>query len=593
MIKFYIFTIMVIYWSSYCLGKEIQMPPTVGKDDVEYLADRLGLNLVYSNFRGIWILPPSNVFSVDDADLGKLFGKYQEVNKDRKVHYDSATKTLFCSDVLISPQFDAFLKSEVILNKQRKLQVKISGKTVRLLFGGCSKDREELEKKYIDNWERIFPQPPTAKDLIYYMLVPDKRMECHINIQIPYNWTKKDEEDNKNLLHDIQERLNDKQLSKADKRHYEEIIEILKRPVKFNQDSLEITITYRDKKPSQFWDDPSFEELAEVLKTTNYKLLRTRFRSPNLTMFFTAKYTIFNTTDFLKVLLGKGVFNHPPDNNSFVQLIPNYLQLSKNYHVGVQYLLDNIDKISSKKMQKYWVSCIGSDGNNRKYLDEQSLKKLLNLAHEFKLERIYTDTSKWIGDDLPEDYDRWQNFKVSDTELVFERDKTIGKTNYHLKFFKYKEPVKIGGIPLKKMEEADYSTPEKACFSCYSERTFEWSKISVYGIDDYSGNDFDLYNQWKRWHSGFNPFVLVPYKVEITQSGEKRQDSPDLFLLERPLDGDNWIGATPMKLDGKNWKFYISCPAHIDALGDYIKEEILKFDPNPTPSSPQKIQQEK
>ncbi|HOK03619.1 MAG TPA: hypothetical protein PLN24_00005 [Victivallales bacterium] len=569
-------------WLAYC-AEEIQIPTCkFATTALYYLSDRLGASLIYTDV-GCQL----NAFSCADTDVEILVKKFQEVNKDKiKIYFDRGSWTIFCSDIRISPFFEELLESVVEIGKDGNLYAGVSTIPMRLDINGhfAKEPKQNIGKFYLANWEKLFPKNPKLQELIFHMFDNEKRLVCHIPIAIPV--TEQKNQKGQSVIAELKQIIMEGDATSIeDMERYAKLITLLDTPSVQKQDQISIVIDYSERKRLKRWDDPTFEEVAEELLLDKKHPFG---KEPFDVGFFTAKFSTFESIEFLSVLLEKGVFNHDPQKSIVsgrqppifhVNEIPNYLVNSGNYD-GINFLLKNLDRIESKEMQRYLTSCFGSKKLDRNRLGDDSINILMKYAKEFQLERIYADTSKWIGDDLPDGYDRWRDFKISETELVLEKDmNTVGKYLYRLKFFKYKEPVSIGGIPLKKMEEADYSTPEKAYFSCCSERTYEWSRASVYNNSEYFENHFDQYSQWKAWHSNVNPFAEILYKVEVSCS-PFRSGIPNIFLVVKQILEKDKLVNVPMIYDEGRWKFFTKWPKIAEILDDYIQKQIVALTQN-------------
>ena len=552
-----------------------------------YLAYHLKVNLIYTNTDN----QLSKSFVGEILDPKKTIESFQEANKDVvDIWYDSEYNSMICTDKRVSEKFQKLMSSKISLHEDGNLYVLIGKKQRR--FGLTNRNGSYVLKRGKNNeisimlslfpnrvypcndFIKIFSADTTVKQLLLGLVSSEKfPSSCHIYLKIPMSASQKADE--KRIAEELQKEIEAIESGATTTTTREELallkdsLAAMRTPVP-EEDCYEVDIGMQIPKD---WEGPTYEQIADLLKKPRKTLGQAPYQH---ILFFFYKAIEYDTINFIDALLQYKVFDNDPIlcnvmPNSY--MVPGAIVRSKNYE-AVKYLLKNLDSMKSYKMKELIIRAMSKI--DKSHLDEDTRDIFLRFAKEFKLEEIYADTSKWVGDDLPEDYDRWQNFKVSETELVFECDKAIATTKYHLKFFKYKEPIKIGGIPLKKMEEADYSTPEKAYFSTCSERTYEWSKTSVYDIANYNEDDFSLYNQWKDWHSGFDPFILILYKVEISQIGNKKKDSPDLFLVIKVLNDANRIAAIPMKLDGKKWKFYLCWPRDAEILSGYIREEISK-----------------
>jgi hypothetical protein len=549
------------------------------KNALLYLASQLGVNVVHSNLD-----LQSKRFSSEDSDIEKAIEKFQVENRELiKIHYDKDRKTIICSDKRIGATFEELLKSKIILDKGSKLHVLFGRKKKELQINGNSlqKSKEAIQEIILTEWGKTFPANLTVQELIFNVFTKEKNSSCEIHI--PVRTTPEEEEREKKHIAELKQRIEaiEEGSDKAGGWELEDLKEMFKRmetPTIQEQSSFDIYFHERgSKKNSEKWQEPTYEQVAEFLKLSEKGQIMKAKRLHKHIEFFFYKFIAFDAIIFLPVLIENDVFDNPPEMTTqwllYVGSIPHLLMESDDYK-AIQYLLKNMHKIKSKEGQKGIIDSFSKLDKNR--LDKESLDIFLSLAKEFKIERIYVDTSKWIGDDLPDDYDRWQNFKISEIKLAHEEDKTIGKTRYHLKFYKYKTPVKIGGIPLKKFEEADYSTPEKAHFSSLSARTYEWKKASYYG--DFSRNEYSPLDNWKRWNSGLDRSIEVIYKVEIAGGSSHQDGNPGLFLVKKILYENNKIVAIPMMFDNGKWKSILSWSVHTDILSNYIEEKIAKFD---------------
>ena len=539
---------------SLCADK-IQIPKYYTEQSVVYLANQLGLRIIYSNY---YAHPEANKFSMD-VSLSKdsIVKGYNEKNDFLSMSYDSDNALLISCEKEKGLFFNELLGARISLDsKQNAFFATISGKKYKIIMKGESsvKERIGIQTAVVREWGKSYPTNPTLKELILTVFKQEGQSNCYIAF-----WVQPPLE----AVNILKQAVSDGDIPR-------EVMDNLPQNAT-EQTSYKLVFLNSNEE----WKKPTYEQIAECLKSPKRDL---RIKSParNFEFWFRQALT-FDTASFIKYLIDQNLFDLASSRREYeVKFLLPKVMLDSGDYKAIGYLIKNIDKIKNTDIQTQIVYTFEYFADKSR-LDSESLDLLASLAKKFNVvKKPLADTSRWVGDDLPEDYDRWQNFKVSETELVFECDKAIATTKYHLKFFKYKEPVKIGGIPLKKMEEADYSTPEKAYFSTCSERTYEWSKTSVYDIANYNEDDFSVYNKWKYWHSGFDPFILILYKVEISQIGNKKKDSPDLFLVIKVLSDANRIAAIPMKLDGKKWKFYLCWPRDAEILSGYIGRRYRK-----------------
>jgi len=560
--------LLIMFAGMVTLADDIKIPSCHTEDSLLYLANRLGLNIIYTNFTNC----NSKRFYSEAKDIENIISEYQSQNSEiLKLEYLKEKNTIIC----YNNDSEIFLKKLLLSN----IIIESGEKIIALLD-----DQLQIKLNVIFH-EKYFPQKGNlafkyfkdhSSSSVYEILsaffgdggqysvkierfpIYEKRTEDTIKL---LEETLRREDTPSEAHQAINEMLNDIRGASNNKKE--------------DKQSCSILISR-----NRFANNPSYYDLSLYLQKAENESYQHKSEDKQIIdfsdfCFWMKMYLSFESIPFLEYLFTKDVFNKssPFSRKIFLEQVPFFLLEEENYG-AIEVILKNLYKIESKEMKKNILENLVDINKTR--LTEKSRKILLDFARQYEIKRLYLDTSKWVGDDLPEDYDRWQNFKVSETELVFECDKTIATTKYHLKFFKYKEPVKIGGIPLKKMEEADYSTPEKAYFSYLSARVLDWAKKSIYDENNFINEDFDLYACWRNWHSGFDPFILILYKVEISQIGNKKKDSPDLFLFIKVLSDANRIAAIPMKLDGKKWKFYLCWPRDAEILSDYIEEEISK-----------------
>lgn len=548
---------------------EIKIPRSHMELSLQYLAHKLGVNMVYTNFDNCM----ASKFAVEASSFEDVISAYNARNSEfLRIEHIKDSNTIICIDKRNKEKEEflgKILDSKITVDKNKKIYVVLEDKKIMLDISG------ENEKQIVDAMIWHIAQIPssTLKGAIIAVFKKDNSKACRIPLAFADNAEiEEDDEVDKDFNLIIEHMAQTEGREEANK-----FLEAVKKSIEKNKKLSEsITIEFLE---NNFVSEPSYEQILDFLKKSE----NDQYENPDGSIshmnveFWLKKNLTFDSLRFIEFLIEKNAFNTCSPYSSEMYLAPIPSILHEESAIGsLAYLLKNMEKIKSRDMQECIVgSFIGLDKSS---LDKEAKERLLHYAKLFKIERLYLDTSKWIGDDLPEDYDRWQSFKVPDTELVFERDKLIDKTQYHLKFFKYKEAIKIGGTPLRKVEEADYSTPEKSYFSAISARTYEWSKAAIYDTSNYKQDDFSLYAQWKRWNSGLNPFVLILYKIEVSQIGEQKKDSPDLFLLIKLLGEENMFTAIPMKFDTGCWKFYISRPRHVEILSDYIQKEIGKID---------------
>ncbi len=567
--KIYIGVITSIIAFNLLHAVPIKIPPCIPETSLSYLAYKFGLKVVYGSFDKRKVAS----FVADASDVEEVISQYQSQNADfLKMDFLKEANTIICYDKKTEEAQKGYLESRLILDGDKKIYAIFpEGKMPIEIM--ASIDDDGNENKVRDVFAQMIAANPstTLREAIMAVMKNDKVNACEI---MTYISASDDDGDEDRQM--FQALLESDDTSKGGKEFAKRMLQLIEDTSK----SKTCTLTFYS---NDFGREPTLDEIGIFLKNADDKLYElsskdgASFSAVNMDFWF-GRLLAFQSEEFLKYLFDKNLFNAaaPYAFEFYIDPVPSAIAEQKNYK-AISLMLRNLHKIKSREMQE---NVIGNFVNiDKAKLSPNDLDLLLKYAKQFKIERIYVDTSKWIGDELPADYDRWQNFKVSETELAFEREKLIDKTQYHLKLFKYKEPVKIGGIPLRKVEEADYSTPEKAYFSSASERTYEWSKASVYDIANYNEDDFSLYRQWKDWHSGLDPFILLLYKVEISQSGEQKKDSPDIYFLIQLLSDDNMLAAIPMKLDGNQWKFYVSRPRHVEILGDYIQKEIAKTKP--------------
>jgi hypothetical protein len=557
--------LFVFAFSLLSQAEEVKIPASTPETSLSYLTYKLGMKTVFTNIDKRRV----SSFTGDTSEPDATLAQYQLQNADfLRLDFVKESNAIICYDKETENVQTELLKSRLVLDADKIIYAILPEGKMRMDISSTIDDPhgdENIIRNMIT--QRIATNPSTTViETIMAVLKEEKINTCRILASTAKNC------DNERQI--IEEILD----CEANSVELKEMFKKILRETDITSKNETLTLVYES---NDFGREPTLDEIATFLKSADDKLYElscpdgTMFSDLNLNFWFERLLT-FQPEKFLKYLFDKNIFNAaaPYASEMYLAPIPSFLAAQKDYN-AISLMLHNLHKIKSEEKQKDVVESLVNLDKTR--LSPESLKTFLNYAKKFKIERIYIDSSKWVGDDLPDNYDRWKNFKVPDIELGFERDKSIDKTRYHLKFFKHKEPVKIGGTPLKKVEETDYSTPEKAYLSGISARTYEWSKASVYDVANYNEDDFSLYRQWKRWHSGINPFILILYKVEISRSGEQANASPDLFLLIKLLNDDNMIAAIPMKLDGRCWKFYISRSQHADKLGNFIEQEILKI----------------
>ncbi len=558
------------FWGFLSFGKEIQIPKGVHiRDSVLYLTDQLGVNIIWSNFDSDSTRRVPMKFSVDDSNLANIIEKYQEANKDIiKITYIKEDNTIICVDKKVESIFEGFLQAKILLDNQHKVYTLLNNKKKGIEINGNARrksGKESIWDTLLNEWSEKSPPNLTMKELIFNVLKTGNINSCHIPILIPHS---KYDEDEKKIIDELKETIRGGTVSGEELNRLKEILKNMESPPLVREEN-SFRIYFKENLPDE-WKEPTYEQIAQFLNHPKKTLGKPPHRHLE---FFLRKALEYDSINFLSALIEYKVFDQDPTLVMNVSptniMIPDIISKTNNYE-AIQFLLKNIEKVKSYKFKETIISCFSSIDQTR--LDKECLDIFLSLAKEFKIEKLYLDTSKWIGDDLPDNYDRWQNFKVSEVKLAHEED--FGE--FHLKYYKYETPVKIGGIPLKKFEEADYSTPEKAHFSSLCARTYEWKKASCY--DNYTKDHFSLLNQWKNWHSGFNPFTEILYKVEVTDIRSNQKQEPIVFLVKKLLNDNNYISNTPMRLDKNNWKSVLSWTRIISDLSERIKEKIAKLE---------------
>jgi hypothetical protein len=583
-------TVVVFCTGFFCLsafsshGKEIQLTNKDMTCNLLYLANQLGVKVIHTNFS------PRDLkfkkFSAEGSSIEEIIEKYQEEYKDiLKIHYDKDRKIIICSDKRISYTFEQFLKYKIIRGKENRLYVLFGKKKQAFQIRGDrlpGKGGGEIQNNLVAEWGKAFSPNLTVQELIFDIFDRGEIASCEIPFKmgLPRQQGKKEKRIIDELKRKIQamEEGSDKESEDGQLERLRGMLERMEQPIR-GQDALNMYCHYQSPED---WKEPTYEQSAEFLKIAGSGPMMPRERH-RIIEFYIYKFIAFDAVNFLSVLLQHDVFDKAPARvglwaaiwrgSTIAHEIPRLLEDVDDYE-AIQYLLKNMDKIKNKEKQRDIILDWVHIDKNR--LDKESRDIFLTLAKEFNVERIYVDTSKWIGDDLPDDYDRWQGFNVSEVELVCEEDKAVGKiqyqTEYHVKFYHYRTPVKIGGIPLRKFEETDYSTPEKSRFSSLSARTYEWKKASCH--DDYPPAYYSPLSDWKRWNSGLDHFAEILYKVEITRVALSQQEASSIFLVEKILDKNNKIVTTPMILDKGKWKSVFRGSAHTEILSEYIEEKI-------------------
>ncbi|HBC86315.1 MAG TPA: hypothetical protein DCZ94_05100 [Lentisphaeria bacterium] len=578
--------VIIVCIVSFCLPAfsnstdEIQIPKCHMQESLLYLAKHLGMNIINTNVDLM-----SKSFSSNATDTKEIIEQFKKENKDTiDIWYDHEHKTLICSDKRLSNRFQQFLESKILLDKKDdNLYVLLGQKKKKLEINGISfRPLQGVEAQagviFVDT-DKIFSRDITVKQFIFGLNAGKNNLRA---CKVPFiiGMTESQKADERRIAGELKQRIEaiEGGADKADAEELNNLKSTLANSLADIKDFPErepesYNIYVSCQKPDD-WKAPTYEQIAQLLNAPGKTPGGHPFEHVE---FFYHKAIEYDTDNFISALFKYKVFDNDPVcgclSSGVIFLmsgeIPDLIAESNNYD-NIQYLLKNIGKMKSRKFQEHIISVFRDIDKDR--LDKESLDIFLSLAKEFKIESIYVDTSKWIGDELPGDYDRWKNFNVPETKLVLEEDKPIGKSKYHLKFFKYISPVKIGGIPLKTFEQADFSTPERAFFSATSARNYEWEKASHYG--EFRKEYYSPLRNWKPWHSGLDHFTEILYKVEVEDGRAKAVGLPHLFLVLKLLDDNNKIVASPMTLDKTNWKFILSRTVHMDILSDFIEEKI-------------------
>ena len=139
--------------------------------------------------------------------------------------------------------------------------------------------------------------------------------------------------------------------------------------------------------------------------------------------------------------------------------------------------------------------------------------------------------------------------------------------------YKYTQPFVIGGTPLLKFEPSDLDTPEKAYYSYYSARSYQWESALLY--ERYPKEFYSPFYSWYNWHSGLSKIVEIKFRIDIDTPDRKFVLFPTTHFITKAqaecedrentrFDSNNLLIHTS---DG--WKIMMSEDLHTNRIKKY------------------------
>ena len=461
----------LVFFSLICLNKlsamDICIPNYYALDSLSYFAEKMDLNIVIlgDSLRD----KKTTEFKLSfDADKTQILNQFKTANEgDISITYDEKSKTIFCCGKDKGVAFRELLDSEVEYKKPSNYVRKQDGTKRKLkMYGVSEKENKSYSEEIIIKSEAQWKVPCKLSDYLVSLMAEHNFRHCIIETF----------DDSRSELDKIAKEMQRVNFPSGTERK-KEIFEYIEQSKNINFNFIEIFFSYE-----RFSDEPDFGKLARYLQL-NTKIVNKRdprwLGNPE---FWIVWYMTFSPQELLQYLFENDLFDKTTESRlGLIYMVPSVLVLRKDKK-GVEFTLQNLGKVVNNERKRYIIDILSAF--DKSLLDEKSAQLLFSYGKEFGIESLYLDTSKWIGDDLPEDYDRWKNFKIPETELSKEEKVTVDGNELLLRYYRYKEPFRIGGIPLKKFEETDWSTPEKAYISSSCARNNEWRKASLYEVDN-------------------------------------------------------------------------------------------------------------
>ncbi|MEM4247722.1 MAG: hypothetical protein QXH80_00480 [Candidatus Nanoarchaeia archaeon] len=304
--------------------------------------------------------------------------------------------------------------------------------------------------------------------------------------------------------------------------------------------------------------------------------------------FYILKYcATFYTKDFIDILEKSDFWSkHCFFEGDFIA--ENVIQaLSANGdEVSIDYLFKIFPKIKPEHYSYYLDFLPSPQDMGGKYAQRLSEMRAANKLFDFAYNTKYWEPEKaiWKGDNRPDDYDCWTDFKIPEKILI--KTEKLNEDAI-LSYYKYAKPFVISGLPLKRIEDIDISTPEKAYISALSAKTDKWQNKTWHietGFPAFDSFKSIAYGRWYLWNAYPDDHShLVRFRVDL-----KLNDDYYVFLHDKirvPQIYAEFYKIKPesvvmniQKRIGSDYKYLPVKTRELDKIEDYIKVELEKFD---------------
>jgi len=549
-----VLSLNLIFWSRICsYASDICVPNYYAPDAMVYFAERMNTKLVVF-LNGLQNEKTAEFRAKLDApekDTDGVFRQFRSLNPKIEMIVTDQRKVIFCSAKKQGKDFNDILEATVTYEKPANYLLMPDGKRINLRMSGLKWN--EVPASYDDSKflksEIQWKVPCKFSDYLVGLMDEHSFRSCIIKR------TSKVPTELREFI-EIQTERKDAQIS-SDK------LKALSEYVKNSESNAGSNIELEFSE-DRFTKEPSPKQLSLYLRQSEKTMDVNSPEWLDNPFFWITWHMTSDSVEFMEFLLENKLFDNTSESKLYlISIIPSILA-SRSDMNGIRFLLENLHDIKSLERKGEIIEAFRNIDKNT--LDEKSRDIFVSYAREFGIEDIYLDTSKWIGDDLPDDYDRWRGFKIPDTELLKEEKISLAGKEFTLKYYKYKEAFRIGGIPLKKFEECDWTTPEKAYISALCARDKKWRNASIYQSNNIPFDTYSPSDNWKPWHAGLKYFTEIIFKVEIKM--EQSDSIPSVFLICYLLDVNGKIVATPMAKEEDSWKTIISW--------DYMTSELSK-----------------
>ncbi len=530
--------------SSSLLAVDICIPAYYAPYSLSYFAETMGFNIV------IWRDSLQGEKTVEfklqsEPEKDEILQKFKTLNSNLTIIYDKKSNILFCAGKAKEEEFLKMLASNVSYEEPSNFLEEQNARRYRLRINVHNLIESEEEKRLYYDEERLLKSETQWK-------VPCKFSDYLIELMKEHNFhfcSIQRSGDSVSELPSLLDEIKKVDFGQEGEQRKANIIEHIKRAKNDKEASIELFFSQQ-----RFSEKPTMEKLGLFLQSSRKIINRKTPEWLDKGDFWIAWYMAFDSVNFIQNLLQNDLFDKTAESKIyFLYMVPSLL-LSRQDKAGINFLLRNMDKIQSVERKRDIINAFRNI--DKSLLDDEVASILVSYAKDFDVEELHLDTSRWIGDDLPDDYDRWQTFKISETELFREEEIIIDEERYILRYHKYKEPFKISGIPLKKFEETDWSTPETAYISYLCARNYDWYKYSI--ICDIDKIPFDVYSLdkisiWKRWNMNSNAFRTIYFRVDASKQ-EKSLPIYSFFICK--LVNDKIVTRSLKKLEDNTWRVF-------------------------------------